>query len=192
MTARTIAAWAGALAFLAARPAGAQECPAEQIGQSCDAGACVQATCTDTDSDGSSTTRSCGACVELSQNSCPTEDVGQPCGDAGGVCTPFSEGLGGGSTTGAGPSFEITYSLATCAARGDSTGAGTPERGSGEADASATLEDDAAAHSATAIGSKAAPGCAISSPGHGRLEPLALLGLAAVLRRRRRARQGTA
>ncbi len=187
MMARTIAGLGGAFAFAVVRSAAAQECPVPQIGQACDAGTCVQATCTDTDVAGSSTIRSCGACVELGPNSCSPEDVGHPCDDAGGVCSPFSEGMGGGSTTGAGPSFQITYSLATCTIPGDATGGGAPGRGVAEADASSVfgIEDDAAAHSQTASGPRAAPGCALSSTRASTLEPLAWGGLAAVLLRRR-------
>jgi hypothetical protein len=188
MTARTIAGLAGVLAFtVVVRSAPAQECPTAQIGQACDAGACVEATCTNTDVDGSTTVRSCGACVDLGPNSCSPEDVGQPCGDAGGVCSPAGGGGGGGSTAGAGPSFMITYSLGICSIPSDAAAGGALGRGSGEADASATFGagDDAASHAQTAPGSKESSGCAISPAQMGRFGPLALVAVAAVLLRRR-------
>jgi hypothetical protein len=196
MTARTIAGLAGAAALmLAVRSAAAQECPVAQIGQACDAGACIQATCTNTDVDGSTTVRSCGACIDLGPNSCPPGDVGKPC-DGGGVCSSAGGGGGGGPVGGGGPSFQIMYSLGICSIPSDG-GGGSLGRGGGGTDASAAFgtgddasagagsSDDAAAHSQTAPGSKEAFGCAMSSGETGRLEPIALIGATAVLLRRR-------
>src|SRR5882672_3577307 len=96
-----------------ARVAAAQEeCPVSEIGQACDAGAtetCIQATCSQT-ADGSTTSRSCGACVTLPPNTC--DDAGQPCGD-GGQCASYGGG-GGVMNLEAGFSSMIGYGYAVC------------------------------------------------------------------------------
>ncbi len=187
MKVRTITGLALALAVVV-RSAAAQECPTAQIGQTCDAGGCVQATCTDTDVDGSITVRNCGACVDLGPNSCPSSDVGKSCGDAGGICNPAGGGGGATSTSGAGPSFMITYSVGNCSIPSNAAGGGSHGRGSGEADAGVKLGiggEDAASFAQTPPGSKQASDCAMSPAQTGRFGPLALTGIAGVFLRRR-------
>jgi len=193
MTAKTIGWLAGLLAFVVVGSARAQECPTAQIGQACSGGTCIQATCSTTDVDGSTTTGSCGACFELGPDYCPPETAGQPCGDAGGVCDVVGAGVGagggGGSTTGAGPSSMISYSLGVCVIQSDASVAAADaatREGIGD-DASGTLgasDEDAAAHS-KATTDTTSSGCAIASRDTGGLEPLALFGVAAALLRRR-------
>jgi|CZKU01.1.fsa_nt_gi MYXO-CTERM domain-containing protein len=190
MTARAIGWLAGLLAFAVVGSVRAQECPTAQIGQACSGGTCLQATCSNTDVDGSTTTGSCGACVELEPNYCPPETAGQPCGDAGGVCDVVGAGGGGGSTTGAGPSSMISYSLGVCVIQSDASVAAADDAATREGigdDASGTLgasDEDAAAHS-KATTDTTSSGCAIASRDTGGLEPLALFGVAAALLRRR-------
>ena len=113
MNARNLVGWFAAALLLGPQPAAAQEeCPVAQIGLSCDAGVagtCLAATCTET-ADGSTTTRSCGACVDLPPNAC--SNPGQPCSD-GGTCGP-SGGVGGGGSGNGSYSFMIGYSQGIC------------------------------------------------------------------------------
>jgi hypothetical protein len=168
-----------------------EECPVAEIGRSCDAGSagtCISATCTQT-ADGSTTSRSCGACVTLPSNAC--SDAGQPCGD-GGVCNMLGAGGGSGSGNGS-SSFMIGYAIGVCENPVGAAGDDGAARGVAFDDAAITPSGgsegvDAANHA----GSGAAGGssCALSGrwPGGsvGGLGWLASMGAATVLRRRRR------
>src|ERR1700733_7294701 len=104
----------GAL-FLASPIASAGQCAVANIGKACapsnGGGTCLSATCTDTETDGSTTTTACGFCVELPDNYC-SGDEGTACGD-GGVCSISGGGAGGGGSVG-GPSSMVSYSFGTC------------------------------------------------------------------------------
>jgi hypothetical protein len=202
---KTATAWlAGLVAYTVAGSAIAQEqCPTAQIGQTCDAGVCVQATCTNRDADGSTTAGTCGACVDPGPNPCPLESVGQPCGDAGGLCDVLGAGAGGGATTGAGPSFMISYSLGVCvppsdagagnavdaaglaAASSGGGGRGQQDQGADSGGSFMAGDDAATTHAQPATGSTAS-GCAISHGETGGLEAPALVAAVTVLFRRRK------
>jgi hypothetical protein len=185
------------------RVAGAQEeCPVSEIGYACDAGAtgtCIHATCSQT-ADGSTSSRSCGACVTLPPNTC--DDAGQPCGD-GGQCSSLGGGGGGGSA-GGGSSSMIVYGYAVCeyptdAGAGDGTfrSLGTDDAAAGKGGGSTSGSDHTGTGSPSVDGgSNASPNsstassnsssCALSGHGAGAFGGLALVAGAAALWLRRR------
>jgi hypothetical protein len=135
-----------AVIVLATRSAAGQaECPVAAIGQICDSGTCLQATCRET-VDGSTTVRDCGACVTLPANYCV--DAGDPCGD-GGIYNPASWSEGSGSRSGL--SSSISFSLTVCEY--------ASEAGAGGDGAAVRNGNDA-----TAASSGGSGGCAESTP----------------------------
>ena len=149
---------------LVVRAATAQEeCPVAELGQACDAGTsgtCIQATCTQT-VDGSTTSRSCGACVPLPPNAC--EDAGS-CGD-GGQCVTLGAG-GGGGAAGGGSSSMIAYGFGVCQYPNDAETDDGPVRGLGGDDAAVTMGTGAA--SGSEHGDSSAPNADVggdASPG---------------------------
>jgi hypothetical protein len=102
--------------LLVSASASADQCPIADIGQACapadGTGTCISATCTDTASNGTTTTKACGYCVDLPDDYCDPD--GGTCSD-GGVCNVTGGGAGGGGTT-TGASSMVGYSIGSCEA----------------------------------------------------------------------------
>jgi MYXO-CTERM domain-containing protein len=155
----------GAL-FLASPIASAGQCAVANIGKACapsnGGGTCLSATCTDTETDGSTTTTACGFCVELPDNYC-SGDEGTACGD-GGVCSISGGGAGGGGSVG-GPSSMVSYSFGTCEVPTEGGACDCPDGAVGPPQDAQSLNatgDDAAAGDDASTGDDAS-----ATEGHG-------------------------